>query len=167
MISSRLLRSIWLPALFAAAAVASPQTASAQYRVGVVLGGASAWGVLVEYRWKRQGVELQAGTWSFRNDLSVSVTAKQYVGANAVEPYFGAGLWGIVARVEEGTGYGLIARLPIGADWEFASRHSAGVAVHFNRALALRRPDPEDRRPPRGAFIPLPEFNYRWLSREN
>ncbi len=159
----RVLLFAWLAALATACA---PGTASAQYRVGVVLGGTSPWGVLFEYRWKRQGLEVQAGTWSFR-DLSLSVTAKQYVGSNAVEPYVGAGLWGIVARAEQGTGYGLIARLPVGVDWEFVSRHSAGFAIHFNRALALRRPDPVDRRPPRAAFIPLPELSYRWLAREN
>lgn len=152
--------------LAALATASVPDNASAQYRVGVVLGGTSPWGLLVEYRWKRQGLELQAGTWSFR-DLSLSVTAKQYVGSNAVEPYVGAGLWGIVARTEEGTGYGLIARLPVGLDWEFISRHSAGFAIHFNRALALKRPDPVDRRPPRTAFIPLPELSYRWLAKEN
>ena len=152
----------WLAAL---AAGFAPLSLSAQYRVGLVLGGTSAWGVLVEYRWERQGLEVQAGTWSFR-DLSLSVTAKQYVGSNAFEPYVGAGLWGIVARAEEGTGYGLIARLPVGLDWEFVTRHSAGFAIHFNRALALNRPDPADQRPPRAAFIPLPEISYRWLAQE-
>lgn len=165
MMSSRPQRVLFLAGLAALATASTADTASAQYRVGVVLGGTSPWGVLVEYRWKRQGLELQAGTWSFR-DLSLSLTAKQYVGSNAVEPYVGAGLWGIVARVEEGTGYGLIARLPVGVDWEFASRHSAGFAIHLNRALALKRPDPADQRPPRAAFIPLPELNYRWLARE-
>lgn len=139
-------------------------TASAQYRFGVVLGGTSPVGLLVEYRWSHQGLELQAGTWGLR-DVSLSITAKQYIGSSAVEPYVGAGLWGIVARSEEGTGFGLIARLPVGVDWEFASGHSAGVALHFNRALALKRPDPTDRRPPRAAFVPLPEATYRWSSR--
>ena len=165
MMFSRPQRVLVLAGLATLATASTPGTASAQYRVGVVLGGTSPLGVLVEYRWKRQGLELHAGTWSFR-DLSLSLTAKQYVGSNAVEPYVGAGLWGIVARAEEGTGYGLIARLPVGVDWEFVSRHSAGFAIHFNRALALKRPDPADQRPPRAAFIPLPEFSYRWLAKE-
>ncbi len=152
----------WLAAL---AAGFAPHSVSAQYRVGVVLGGTSAWGVLVEHRWERQGLEVHVGTWSFR-DLSLSITAKQYMGSNAIEPYVGAGLWGIVARTEEGTGYGLIARLPVGLNWEFVTRHSAGFAIHFNRALALRRPDPADQRAPRAAFIPLPEVSYRWLAQE-
>ena len=165
MMFSRPQRVLVLVGLAALAIAFIPRSAAAQYRVGVVMGGTGAWGLLVEYRWKRQGLELQAGTWSFR-DLSLAVTAKQYVGSNAVEPYVGAGLWGLVARAEEGTGFGLIARLPVGLDWEFVSRHSAGFAIHFNRALALKRPDPVDRRPPRASFIPLPELSYRWLARE-
>lgn len=162
---SRPLRALLLAWAAALATASAPVAASAQYRVGIVLGGTGAWGLLVEYRWKHQGLELQAATWSFR-DLSLSLTGKQYVGSSAIEPYVGAGLWGIVARSEEGTGYGFIARFPVGLDWEFVSRHSAGLAVHINRALALRRPDPVDRRPPRAAFIPLPELSYRWLAKE-
>lgn len=165
MMFSRPQRVLVLAGFAALASASVPGTAAAQYRVGVVMGGTGAWGLLVEYRWKRQGLEFQAGTWSFR-DLSLAVTAKQYVGSNAVEPYVGAGLWGIVGKAEEGTGYGLIARLPVGLDWEFVSRHSAGFAIHLNRALALKRPDPADRRPPRSAVIPLPEVSYRWLARE-
>ena len=164
MILARPLRILCL-ACAALAASWAADTVSAQYRAGIVLGGIGAWGVLVEYRWEHQGLELQAGTWSFR-DVSLAITAKQYVGSNAVEPYVGAGLWGVFARAENGTGYGLVARLPVGLDWEFVSRHSTGLAIHFNRALAVRRSDPADRRPPRAAFIPLPEFSYRWLARE-
>lgn len=146
------------------AAMARPDAASAQYRFGVALGGASIVALVAEYRWDHQGVELQAGTWRFR-DLSLSLIAKQYVGSYAVEPYAGVGLWGIAARAPEGTGYGLILRLPVGLDWGFASGHTAGASLNFSRALALRRPDPEDRRPPRGAYIPLPELTYRWQPR--
>ena len=136
-------------------------SASAQYRFGVALGGAGFAALVAEYRWSHQGLEVQAGTWRFR-DLSLSFTAKQYVGSYAVEPYAGVGFWGIVAGSETGTGFGLIARFPVGLGWDFASGHTAGVAIHFNRALVVKRPDPEDRRPPRGAFIPLPEISYRW-----
>ncbi len=146
---------IWMTAL------ADTGSASAQYRFGVSLGGAGFAALVAEYRWSHRGLELQLGTWRSR-DLNLSLTAKQYVGSYAVEPYAGLGLWGILARSEAGTGFGLIARFPVGLDWDFASRHTASLALHFNRALALKRPDPEDRRPPRRAFIPLPEISYRW-----
>lgn len=140
--------------------IAETGAASAQYRFGVSLGGASTVALLVEHRWAHQGLELQVGTWQFR-DLSLSVTARQYVGSYRVEPFVGLGLWGIVARAEEGTGYGLIARIPTGLNWDIGSRHAVSMNIYLNRALALRRPDPEDRRPPRTTLIPLPEFSYR------
>ena len=139
------------------AVLAGTARASAQYRFGVSLGGTGFVAVVAEYRWSHQGLELQAGTWRFR-DLSLALTGKQYVGSYAVQPYTGLGFWGIVA----GSGFGLIARFPIGLDWNIVSGHTAGAALYFNRALLVKRPDPEDRRPPRGAFIPLPEVSYRW-----
>lgn len=145
----------------AMAVLAGSARASAQYRFGVSLGGAGFAAIVAEYRWSHQGLEIQAGTWRFR-DLSLALTGKQYVGSYAVEPYGGLGLWGIVAGSENGTGFGIIARFPIGLDWNIASGHAVGAALHFNRALLVKRPDPEDRRPPRGAFIPLPEISYRW-----
>lgn len=141
-----------------------PRAGQGQVRFGLSLGGASTVAVIVEKRWDHQGLEAQLGTWAFR-DLSVSVTAKQYVGSSAVQPFLGLGLWGLIAFAEEGTGYGLIGRAPLGVDWTFTGRHSAAVTVYVNRALAIRRPDPEDQRPPRTALIPLPEFSYRWLNR--
>lgn len=144
--------------------LAGSQDASAQYRFGVSLGGAAMVALVAEYRWERHGLELQAGTWRFR-DLSLAVTAKRRLGSSVVQPHAGVGLWGIVAGAQAGTGYGLIARFPIGLDWSFASDHTAGAALYFNRALAVKRPDPQDRRPPRGALIPLPEISYRWQPR--
>jgi len=147
----------------AVSSVAVTDTARAQYRFGLSLGGASTVALVAEYRWNRRALEVQAGTWQFR-DLSLSVTGKQYVGSHAAEPFLGAGLWAIAARAAEGTGYGLIARIPIGVDWAVATRHSVGLTIYVNRALALKRPDPNDRRPPRRALIPLPEVSYRWQS---
>ena len=149
-----------LAALFSAGVA---DAACAQVRLGLSLGGASTVAVVLEYRWEHRGLEVQAGTWRFR-DLSLSFTGKQYVGSHSVEPFLGAGLWAIVAWAEEGTGYGLIGRIPIGFDWDVASRHSLAVIIHLNRALALRRPDPENRRPPRKTLVPLPELSYRWRS---
>ncbi|MDE2762224.1 MAG: hypothetical protein OXQ94_03030 [Gemmatimonadota bacterium] len=150
-------------ALVTLCSAAATDTACAQYRFGLSLGGASTVALVVEYRWEHQGLEVQAGTWQFR-DLSLSVTGKQYVGSRAVEPFVGAGLWAIVARAEEGTGYGLIGRIPTGFDWDVASRHAVALTIYLNRALALKRPDPEDRRPPRKTLVPLPELSYRWQS---
>ncbi len=147
--------------LLAMTALAGVARASAQHRFGISLGGAGFVSIVAEARRSHLGLEVALGTLRFR-DLSVAVTGKQYVGSYAVQPYVGAGLWGIVAGSQAGTGFGLIGRLPIGLDWNFASGHSVGAALHFNRALLVKRPDPEDRRPPRGAFIPLPEIGYRW-----
>lgn len=144
----------------AASLVAATDGARAQYRFGLSLGGASTVALLVEYRRDHRGLEVQAGTWRFR-DISLSVTGKQYVGSYAAEPFLGVGLWAIAARAAEGTGYGLIGRIPVGLDWAVATRHSVALTVYLNRALALKRPDPEDRRPPRKALIPLPEVSYR------
>lgn len=152
--------SVVLAAVFS---VAGTDTARAQLRIGLSLGGASTVALLAEYRWDHRGLEAQAGTWQFR-DLSLSVTGKQYVGSHAAEPFVGAGLWAIVALAEEGTGYALIGRIPVGLDWEVATRHSVAFTVYLNRALALKRPDPEDLRPPRTSLIPLPEVAYRWHS---
>lgn len=149
--------------LAATISFATADAARAQYRFGLSLGGAGTVALVAEYRWDHQGLEVQVGTWQFR-DLSLCVSGKQYAGSHALEPFVGAGLWAIVARAEEGTGYGLIARLPVGFHWEVASRHSVALTIHLNRALALKRPDPEDRRPPRKALVPLPELGYRWHS---
>lgn len=161
--------SAFLPASFVARVAlavvlaAVPVPAAAQYRFGISAGGASTMALVAEYRWAHQGLEVQVGTWGFR-DASVSVTAKQYVGSYAVEPFVGVGLWGMTASAEAGRGFGLIARFPIGFEWTFAGEHSVAATLHMNRALALRRPDPEDKRPPRTTLIPLPEFSYRWGS---
>lgn len=146
--------------------MAATDTASAQYRFGVVVGGASIIGGLVEYRWEHQGVELQIGTIRGR-DLGLSVTVKQYMIAKALEPYVGAGLWWAVSKEEEGIGHALVARAPVGLDWNLSSSHAIGGAVYFNRILAMKRPDPTDTEPPTTAIVALPEiFGYRWSSRE-
>lgn len=147
------------------AVLATTGTASAQYRFGVVVGGASLIGGLVEYRWQHQGLELQIGTIRSR-DLSVSLTGKQYLGANRLEPYVGAGLWWLVAMEEEGVGHALVLRLPVGLDWNLSSRQAIGGALYFNRILTLKRPDPLDTDPASTGFVALPELGYRWFPRE-
>lgn len=152
-----------LPALSLACllTVAGAAPLSAQYRFGVSVFGASMAALVGEYRWDNRGVEVQVGTWRLR-DVSVSVTAKQYLGSRAVEPFVGVGLWGIVAREEEGTGAGLVARLPVGVGWDFASGHNAAFTIHLNRALAVKRPGAGEGLPLRTSLVPLPEFSYRW-----
>jgi len=142
-------------------AVAGAAPLSAQYRFGVSLFGSSMAGLVGEYRWGDRGLEVQVGTWRLR-DLSVSVTAKQYLGSRSVQPFVGAGLWGIVAREEGGTGAGLVARLPVGVGWDFGSRHNAAFTLHLNRALAVKRPGEGEGPPLRTSLVPLPEFSYRW-----
>lgn len=142
-------------------AVAGAAPLSAQYRFGVSVFGASMAALVGEYRWGDRGVEVQVGTWRLR-DVSVSVTAKQYLGSRSVEPFVGLGLWGIVAREEGGTGAGLVARVPVGVGWDFASRHNAAFTIHLNRALAVRRPGAGEGPPLRTSLVPLPEFSYRW-----
>ena len=156
-------RALFAIVLATMSTVAVTDTARAQYRFGLSLGGASTVALVAEYRSNHQGLEVQAGTWQFQ-DLSLSVTGKQYMGSHAAEPFVGVGLWAIVARAEEGTGYGLIGRVPIGLDWAVATRHSVAFTIYLNRALALKRPDPEDLRPPRKSLVPLPEVSYRWQS---
>lgn len=141
---------------------------SAQYRVGVVIGGASLVGGLIEYRWQHQGVELQIGTIPIGGrNISISVTAKQYMKARKLEPYVGAGLWWLVAIDDRGVGHALVARLPVGLDWNLSSRQSLGSALYFNRVLGVKRPDPMDTRPSATAVVALPEIlGYRWFTRE-
>ncbi len=152
-----------LPALSLACVliVLTAAPVSAQYRFGVSVFGASMVALVAEYRWDHQGLEVQAGTWRLR-DLSLAVTAKQYVGSSSIEPFVGAGLWAITARQDGGTGFGLVARLPVGVGWDFGSRHNAAFTIHLNRALAVKRPGPEEGRPLRTGLVPLPEFSYRW-----
>ncbi len=152
------LPALWLSCLLT---VATAAPLAAQYRFGVSLFGASMAALVGEYRWGNRGVEVQAGTWRFR-DLSLSVTAKQYLGSRSVEPFVGVGLWGIVAREDGGTGAGLVARIPVGVGWDFGSRHNAAFTIHLNRALAVRRPGAEQVPPLRTSLVPLPEFSYRW-----
>lgn len=155
--SAALLPALSLSCLLA---VAGAAPLSAQYRFGVSVFGASMAALVGEYRWDHQGVEVQVGTWRLR-DLSVSVTARQYLGSRSVEPFVGFGLWGIVAREEGGTGAGLVARLPVGVGWDFGSRHNAAFTLHLNRALAVKRPTAELVPPLRTGLVPLPEFSYR------
>ena len=107
-------------------------------------------------------VELALGTWAFR-DVSISAVYKEYFFGSRVRPFVGAGLWTVLAfPPDERTGVALIARAPIGAEWTFVDDHSLGAALNVNRALAVRRTDPDDDLPPNGRIVPLPEVYYRF-----
>jgi hypothetical protein len=133
-------------------------------RLGISFGGISFVGFIMEYRWGDRSVELNVGTWSFR-DLSVSVVGKQYFGPGDFRPFSGIGLWTVVRPSQaagERSGVALVARAPVGVDWNLDAAHYLGASLSLNRALWIRRKDPLDDTPPSDRFIPLPGFYYRW-----
>ena len=165
----------WLHALSPANAVdlasapSAPQAADASdgaddppvYRYGLTLGGTGLISLVFEYESGNRAIELALGTFSGR-DLSLAVTGKQYLGGD-LRAFAGAGFWGVAAfPANQRAGFALIARAPIGVDWHALERHAAGFELNLNRALAMRRPDPLDERPPRTRIVPLPAFYYRF-----
>ncbi len=156
-----------------AADVAAPGTATVveapgpggpeDFRIGLTFGGISLVGLVFEYRWGDRAVDLNVGTWSFR-DLSVSITAKEYLGPGSLRPFFGLGLWAVAAPAPATgrTGLALVLHAPVGADWNVDGDHHVGAALNINRAFYVRRRDPRDDTPPNPRFVPLPAFYYRW-----
>jgi hypothetical protein len=57
-----------------------------------------------------------------------------------------------------------MARAPVGLDWNVSGDHFLTVDANLNRALYVRRTDPEDGTPPAERIIPLPGVAWRWLS---
>ncbi len=171
--SATLLRALRFGLLALAVLAASPAPARGrshhapgpeEFRVGFSFGGISFIGFLMEYRWGDRSVDLNIGTWSFR-DLSVSVVGKQYFGPGDLRPFSGLGLWAIVAPFHgpgERAGVALVARAPMGVEWNLDAGHHVGVDLSLNRALWIRRKDPRDETPPSDRLIPLPGFHYRW-----
>ncbi len=131
-------------------------------RVGVTLGGISTVGLALEYFHGHRSVDLNLGTWSFR-DLSASLVVKEYFGAADVLPFVGAGLW-LVAAMPSGErpGFAAVLHAPVGVDWHVGADHYLGLALNVNRALAVRRSDPEDDLPLNRRIVPLPGAYYRW-----
>jgi len=134
-------------------------------RIGVYFGGTSLVGVLFDYFDSTGSTEITLGTFSFR-DLSVSVVRRQRFGGGDVQPTVGLGLWAITALPgeEERTGLALVARAPVGLDWNVSGNHFLTLDANLNRALYVRRTDPEDATPPAARIIPLPGVAWRWLS---
>ena len=132
--------------------------------MGISTGGISTIALTLEFYRENRSLDLSIGTRSF-DDLSVSVTARQYFGSSHVKPVAGAGLWLAVAPLgpnREGTGMALVLRVPIGLDWSFTNSHATGLVLNLNRGLWLMRSDPRDNLPMNGRLVPLPELYYRF-----
>ena len=132
-----------------------------RYRFGITIAGTGFVSLAVEHMWGDQSAELTVGTITLR-DISISVAGKHYFGGGTFRPFVGLGLWNLIARSDEQTGVALIARAPVGALWRFADQHHVGTELNLNRALAIRRPDPEDDTPPRSSIVPIPGLIYRF-----
>ena len=158
---------LWLGLGTGASARVAPQgdpTESDRIRVGVTLGGTGFLSLGLEYQFHNRGIELSVGTFSWR-DVSLSIVGKQYLGGGDGRVFAGAGFWGVAAfPTDAQTGYAFVLRAPVGVDWHAVERHSLGLELNLNRAVALRRTDPEDERPPRPRIVPLPALYYRFGS---
>ena len=145
-------------------ASASNGSGPEEVRFGVTFGGISFMGFIMEYRWGDRSVEMNIGTWSFR-DLSVSVIGKQYFGPGDFRPFAGLGLWAVIAPThgpQEQAGLAILARAPVGVEWNVDADHHLGAHLSLNRALSIRRKDPQDELPPTSRLVPLPGFYYLW-----
>lgn len=131
-------------------------------RVGVSFGGIATFGVTVEYYDRNESLDLTVGTWSFR-DLSIAVVARHYFGGGEALPFVGGGLWLVTARPEDGrTGFATVLHAPLGVDLQPGHRHAVGLALNVNRAVWVRRTDPDDDLPLNRRLVPLPGVYYRW-----
>lgn len=161
--SSRLLVALCVQlAVLAASARRSAAQEDAHLRIGLSLGGTALVSLVLERLDEHVGVEVSLGTWSFK-DLSASAVVRGYLGASALRPVMGAGLWGIVAAPEDAARWGtaLVARFPIGFDWRMTPGHFVDLDFNLNRALLVRRRDIEER-PSNTRLIPIPGLSYRW-----
>jgi len=148
-------------AVFAFSAASQGRHAGDGVRLGVAVGGISSYSLTVELFRDTHAVEVGLGTWSF-GEVSLSAVYKEYFFASRVRPFVGAGLWMVAASPPgERTGVALVFRAPVGAEWSFVDDHSVGAALNVNRALAVRRTNPDDRVPSVGRIVPLPEVYYR------
>jgi hypothetical protein len=140
-----------------------PTTNDQRFRIGFTFGGTALVGLVGEYQWGDWSAEILVGTLSFR-DLSVAVAGKRYFAEGRIRPAAGLGLWSLSVWSEEGNGSAFLLRAPVAVDWAIASGHAMGVEIGLNRALWIRRLDPEDDRPPRGSIVPFPGVYYRYSS---
>lgn len=152
-----------LAALGLLIACGTPAVAQEGLRIGVYFGGTSTVGLLLDYLDGSGSTEITLGTFSFR-DLSVSVVRRQRIGGGDVQGTVGLGLWAVTALPGEGerTGLALVARAPIGLEWAAGGSSYLNLDANLNRALFVRRTDPEDDTPPASRIIPLPGASWRW-----
>jgi hypothetical protein len=154
--------SVLAPAAFATPLSGQNPGSGSSVRIGFTVGGISTVGFTVEFLDDQRSVDLTFGTWSFR-DLSFSAAVKQYFGTGDLHPFVGAGLWLVVAHPSgERTGVAAILHAPVGVDWRVSGAHFLGGTINVNRALGVRRTDPEDDMPLNKRFVPLPGLYYRW-----
>ncbi|MGD8320326.1 MAG: hypothetical protein PVJ02_07725 [Gemmatimonadota bacterium] len=133
-------------------------------RVGVTFGGISTVGLSLEFVNENTSFDFTVGTWSFR-DLSVSAVVRQYFGTGNLLPFVGGGLWMVLASPPgDGgqTGFAAVLHAPVGLDWQAVDDHYLGIDMAVNRALWVRRTDPEDDLPLNKRLVPLPGVYYRW-----
>ena len=160
-------RLLALPLLAVALLALSTRAAGAQdaegWRFGISVGGVSTVGFVMERVGSWGSVEVLVGTWAFR-DVSLSTVYKNTLGGGDFRGVVGLGLWTVLAfPPDERTGVALVARAPVGFQWELQDDQFLGAELGFSRALAIRRTDPEDETPPAQRIVPLPGASYRWL----
>jgi hypothetical protein len=142
-------------------AAAQGRNAGDGLRIGVSVGGISTVSLTLEAFDDTHAVEVGLGTWDFR-EVSVSAVYKEYFFGSRARPFVGAGLWVVAAFPrDQRTGLALMAKVPVGGEWTFVDDHSVGAALNLNRALAVRRTNPDDEMPSVGRLVPLPELYYR------
>lgn len=167
-------KSLLVPLTALLFAVALPQSGKGQspdgYRIGLTFGGTSAVGLAFEIMWGDAALDLSVGTWAFR-DISLSAVGKYYLGSDELKGYGGGGLWYVTQfPVDEGErrGSAWVARFPLGAEGRINDYHALGLELNIDRAIAVKRSDPDDDRPPASRIIPLPGVYYRYaLDRPN
>ena len=164
---SGMLPRLTLPALVVLLLALPARPARAQdtegWRFGISVGGVSTLGLVMERVGSWGSVEVLVGTWAFR-DISLSTVYKHTIGGGDFRGVVGLGLWTVLAfPVDERTGVALVARAPVGFQWELQDDQFLGAELGFSRALAIRRTDPEDDTPPAQRIVPLPGASYRWL----
>ena len=150
-------------ALCAAAGPAAAQEADF-LRLGFSYGSLSRFGISLEYVWDQTGAEVIVGTRHFQ-DISVSAVAKQYLGEGPVKGYLGLGLSNVTEWAHGGVATGLLLRAPIGVEFRTFDANWVGLDISVHRALAVKRADPEDQRPPRTFLVPLPGAYWKYGDR--
>lgn len=165
MIIKRVIRTALMAWAGAACLAGAASAQEADFlRIGFTYGSLARFGVSVEYLWDQTGAEVIIGTRHF-NDFEISAMAKQYLGEGPVKAYVGFGLSNVTEWDEGNAATGLLLRAPIGVEFRTFDANWLGLDISAHRALAVKRADPEDKRPPRTFIIPLPGAYWKYGSR--